>query len=321
MDERPPPPQVDRAAGLQAAISARRARAAVKQAVASRARSAVEVLDAASAPSADKAVAGLRARELLASIPGIGPTKTARIMSELGVADSKRLGGLGTRQRRELRRLLADREQAGAGAAARARLLVLAGPTAVGKGAVSSYIRENYPGIALSVSATTRPPRPGEIDGVNYFFVSDAEFDRLIDSDQLLEWATVHNAYRYGTPRAPIEAALSAGQSVLLEIDLNGARSVRKVIPDAVLVFLLPPTWEELVRRLIGRGTEDSREQQRRLETAKAELAAQEEFDYRVVNREVAQAAAEVVDLLADHYRKAGRHRDQTSTEESWIHG
>jgi guanylate kinase len=113
------------------------------------------------------------------------------------------------------------------------------------------------------------------------------------------ETATVHNAFRYGTPREPIETALAQGKSVLLEIDLQGARSVRAVMPDAVLVFLLPPSWEELVRRLIGRGTEESAEQQRRLETAKIELAAQDEFDYRVVNAEVSQAAKEVVDLMA----------------------
>jgi guanylate kinase len=129
--------------------------------------------------------------------------------------------------------------------------------------------------------------------------VSDEEFDRLIATGQMLETATVHNAFRYGTPREPIETALAQGKSVLLEIDLQGARSVRAVMPDAVLVFLLPPSWEELVRRLIGRGTEESAEQQRRLETAKIELAAQDEFDYRVVNAEVSQAAKEVVDLMA----------------------
>jgi guanylate kinase len=175
---------------------------------------------------------------------------------------------------------------------------VLAGPTAVGKGTVSTYIRENYPEVLLSVSATTRPPRPGEIEGVNYYFVDDDEFDRLIREGELLEWATVHNAYRYGTPRGPIDAALAEGRSVLLEIDIQGARQVRAVMPQARLVFLLPPTWEELVRRLVGRGTESAEEQQRRLETAKVELAAQDEFDHAVVNGTVSQAAAEVVDLM-----------------------
>jgi len=152
--------------------------------------------------------------------------------------------------------------------------------------------------VQLSVSATTRTPRSGEVDGVHYYFVSDEEFDRKIAAGELLEWATVHNSFRYGTPRPPIDEALAAGKRVLLEIDLQGARQVRAVMPEALLVFLLPPTWEELVRRLIGRGTESPEEQQRRLETARVELAAQDEFDARVVNREVGQAAAEVVELM-----------------------
>ena len=134
---------------------------------------------------------------------------------------------------------------------------------------------------------------------MHYFFVSDDEFDRMIAAHELLEWAIVHNSYRYGTPRPPIDEALDAGRSVLLEIDLQGARSVRAVMPEARLIFLLPPTWDELVRRLIGRGTETPAEQQRRLETARVELAAQDEFDYKVVNHEIAQAAQEVVDLMA----------------------
>ena len=177
-------------------------------------------------------------------------------------------------------------------------LVVLAGPTAVGKGTVSAYIRDHYPDVLLSVSATTRTPRPGEQDGVHYHFVSDAEFDRMIADDELLEWAVVHNSYRYGTPRPPIDAAIEVGRRVLLEIDLQGARSVREAMPEAMLVFLLPPTWEELVRRLVGRGTEDPAEQTRRLETARVELAAQDEFDVRVVNHDVAEAAAEVVELM-----------------------
>ncbi|HEU4850190.1 MAG TPA: guanylate kinase [Terrimesophilobacter sp.] len=293
------PPDVDRVAASRAAVAARRARAAVKHAVAERTRSPLDVLEAGWAAS-DSAEAGLRVRELLASVPGLGPVRTAKVMGELGIAESKRVGGLGVRQRDILHDWLSLREHRPPSLARSrsSRLVVLAGPTAVGKGAVSGYIRENYPDVLLSVSATTRKPRPGEVDGVNYFFVSDEEFDRLEASGQMLETATVHNAYRYGTPRAPIDAAIAEGRSVLLEIDLQGARSVRRAMPDAVLVFLLPPTWEELVRRLIGRGTEDAAEQARRLETAKIELAAQDEFDYRVVNAEVGQAAREVVDLM-----------------------
>jgi guanylate kinase len=168
----------------------------------------------------------------------------------------------------------------------------------VGKGTVSTYIRENYPEVLLSVSATTRAPRPGEVDGVSYYFIDDDEFDRMIAAGEFLEWAVVHNKSRYGTPRAPIDEALGSGRSVLLEIDIQGARQVKAAMPEATLVFLLPPTWEELVRRLIGRGTESLEEQERRLTTARVELAAQDEFDHRVVNRDVRTAAAEVVELM-----------------------
>lgn len=290
------PPPVDRAAASRAAVAARRARAAVKSAVADRKRSALSVLEAGWTDP-DSTEARLRVRELLVSLPGLGPIRTAAVLAELGISQSKRVGGLGVRQRKILRDWIADREQSPA--SARSRLVVLAGPTAVGKGAVSTYIREHYPNVMLSVSATTRAPRPGEVDGVNYHFVTDEEFDRLEASGAMLETATVHNAHRYGTPREPIEAALAAGSSVLLEIDLQGARAVRAAMPDAILVFLLPPSWEELVRRLIGRGTEDAAEQARRLETAKTEMAAQGEFDYRVVNTDVSQAAREVVDLMS----------------------
>jgi guanylate kinase len=292
MTPRPEPPEVDRVAASHAAIVARRARAAVKAAVASRARSALHVAEHAWGET-DSAEAGLRVRELLTSIPGLGPTRVDRVMERLEISPRKRLGGLGVRQRERLRGFLVERE-----APVRPRLTVLAGPTAVGKGTVSAYIREHFPDVKLSISATTRKPRPGEIDGVHYFFVSDDEFDRMIAAGELLEWAVVHNSYRYGTPRPPIDAALAEGTRVLLEIDLQGARSVRAVMPEALLVFLLPPSWEELVRRLIGRGTEDAEEQQRRLETAKVELAAQNEFDAKVVNRDVGQAAREVVELM-----------------------
>jgi len=293
MSPRPDPPDVDRVAASRAAVAARRARAAVKHDVATHARTATDVLDAAwTNPHSPEG--GLRVRELLTSVPTLGPVRAAKVMSELGIAESKRAAGLGVRQRSELWNYLLHRE----GGVAPGRLVVLAGPTAVGKGTVSAYIRENYPEVLLSVSATTRPPRPGEIDGVHYYFVSDDEFDRMIASHDLLEWAVVHNSYRYGTPRQPIDAALEAGKRVLLEIDLQGARNVKAELPSAVLVFLLPPSWEELVRRLTGRGTEDPAEQARRLETAKVELGAQEEFDYRVVNTEVGTAASEVVELM-----------------------
>ncbi|MCS6560879.1 guanylate kinase [Curtobacterium flaccumfaciens] len=292
------PPEVDRVAAAKAAVAARRARAAVKAAIASGERSALDVARAAwddSLVETTSAERSLRVRDLLVSLPGIGPARAEAIMGSLRIAPSKRLGGLGTRQRAALADWLAARgRKRGA-----SKLVVLAGPTAVGKGTVSAHIRQHYPDVNLSVSATTRTPRPGEVDGVHYYFVDDDEFDRMIRDRELLEWATVHNSYRYGTPRPPIDRALDAGEKVMLEIDLQGARQVRDAMPEAVLVFLLPPTWEELVRRLIGRGTESAEEQARRLETAKVELAAQDEFDVRIVNSDVGTAAREVVDLFS----------------------
>lgn len=183
-------------------------------------------------------------------------------------------------------------------ATGRSRLTVLAGPTAVGKGTVTAHLREHHPEIWVSVSATTRAPRPGEIDGVHYHFVDDAEFDRMIAEDDLLEWAVVHQAARYGTPRRPVIEALEAGRPALLEIDLQGARQVKERMPEARFVFLAPPTWEELVRRLVGRGTEDEAERERRLATAREELAAETEFDATVVNHTIPAAVEELVELM-----------------------
>ena len=181
----------------------------------------------------------------------------------------------------------------------RTRLLVLAGPTAVGKGTVAAEVRRSHPEVWISVSATTRAPRPGEENGVHYWFVSDEEFDAMVERGDLLEWAVVHQAARYGTPRGPVDLALASGHPAMLEIDLQGARQVRDTMPEALFVFLKPPSWDELVRRLVGRGTETEAERRRRLETARLELAAEDEFDVTVVNREVHAAAEDLVALMA----------------------
>ena len=180
----------------------------------------------------------------------------------------------------------------------RSRLVVLAGPTAVGKGTVADCVRRNHPDIWISVSVTTRRPRPGEIDGLHYHFIDDDEFDRLVAADGLLEWAFVHRTARYGTPRAPVEETLGAGRPALLEIDLQGARQVRERMPGALMVFLAPPSQAELERRLRGRGTEGAEEMARRLETAREEMAAESEFDVTIVNTDVATACATLVDLV-----------------------
>lgn len=179
-----------------------------------------------------------------------------------------------------------------------ARLTVLAGPTAVGKGTVSADVRARYPQIWLSVSATTRAPRPGEVDGVHYHFLPPGEFARMVGDGEFLEWAVVHGRNSYGTPRGPVEARLAAGQPALLEIDLQGARQVRQTMPEAQFVFLAPPSWDELVRRLEGRGTEDAQERQRRLVTAEVEMAAASEFDHTIINDDVHRATDALAELM-----------------------
>ncbi len=178
------------------------------------------------------------------------------------------------------------------------RLTVLAGPTAVGKGTIAAYVRAHFPQVWLSVSMTTRKPRPGEVDGVHYHFVDEAEFERLVDAGQFLEHATVHGVAQYGTPRGPVERALASGQLALLEIDLQGARQVKVTMPQALFVFLAPPSWEELGRRLVGRGTETAAERTVRLATAEREMAAQAEFDVVIVNDDVRRASEELVSWM-----------------------
>jgi guanylate kinase len=178
-----------------------------------------------------------------------------------------------------------------------AHLVVLTGPSGVGKSSVIKHALSQAPETWLSVSATTRAPRPGEIDGVNYFYVSDQEFDQMIENNELLEWANYTNN-RYGTPRKPVEEKLAAGTPVLLEIEVQGAKQIRETLPDAVLVFLEPPTWADLEARLAGRGTESQTQVQARLDAALKELESKGFFDHVIVNDDVARAAGELVQYL-----------------------
>lgn len=179
----------------------------------------------------------------------------------------------------------------------RPRLTVLSGPSGVGKSTVVAHMRQQHPEVWLSVSATTRHPRPGEQNGIHYHFVDSDEFDKLIANGELLEWA-VFAGNRYGTPRSAVQEKLERGEPVLLEIDLQGARQVRESMPEAQLVFLAPPSWDELVRRLTGRGTEAQDVIDQRLAAARVELEAEPEFDATLVNHSVEQVATELLTLL-----------------------
>lgn len=293
------PPDVDRVAASRAGVLARQARARVKHSMAAGQRTPLDVF-ALGTIDKETVEAGLRFREFILALPSVGVSKADEILSALEISPRKKLGGLGVLQRVHAARWLSEFSKR-RHIDEKPQVVVLAGPTAVGKGTVAQEIRRLHPEVHLSVSATTRSPRPGETDAVSYFFVTEPEFQRMIDAGELLEHATVHGQAMYGTPRAPVEDALRAGKSVLLEIDIQGARQVRDTMPEARLVFLLPPSWNELVRRLNSRGTETAEQKKQRLETAIGELAAQSEFDCRVVNADVAQAAQQVVDLLGIH--------------------
>jgi len=285
-----------RSRGRQLALEARRRRAAIKRSLAE----GGSVREVIAQRDDDPAVARMRARDLVEACPGIGPMRATRILAECHVAESRRLRGLGEHQVAALIAALekAGRDPSGGGKIpARGRLLVLSGPSGVGKSSVVSRLRSRHPDLVFSVSATTRAARSGEVDGVHYRFVDRAEFEAMIARGQLLEWAEFAG-HLYGTPAGPVEEALARGNDVLLEIELQGARQVRDTAPDAVRVFLAPPSWEVLVERLQGRRTESAEVIERRLATAQVELAAEGEFDHTVVNASVDEAAEAILALL-----------------------
>ncbi|MGV1005491.1 MAG: guanylate kinase [Candidatus Nanopelagicales bacterium] len=178
------------------------------------------------------------------------------------------------------------------------RLVVLSGPSGVGKGTVVAAARAIDPALWCSVSATTRQQRPGEVQGVHYYFLTDQAFEDLVESGGFLEWAG-YSGHKYGTPKSPVLKRLAAGQSVLLEIDLAGARQIRSCVPEAAMVFLFPPSWTELENRLRGRGTENAAMIARRLARARAEMSAVSEFDQVIVNDEVDKAARALLAIMA----------------------
>lgn len=295
----------DAVAASRRGVERRRARAELKAKLAAGEYRLVEAFDDAEDPGADPALRGLRVEWFLRSIPGFGITKTHSLLSSLGISPTATLGGLRVRQRSALRAEV-QRLYRRYFPHLRGVLIVLVGPSGVGKGTIVSWITSRYDTFVVSISATTRAQRPGERDAEHYFFVSPREFQKLIDSDELLEWAVVHGENLYGTPRRPVEDHLDSGKNVILEIDIQGAKQVKKAMRGSLFIFVAPPTFQDLEERLRARGTEDDMERKRRLATARREMARQQDFDHVVVNVSVEEAGQSIVDLaLASQGAKA----------------
>ena len=239
----------------------------------------------------DDAIAKMRVKELLESLSGVGKVRAQALMDRLKISSTRRIQGLGRLQVKQLREEFMKSEHA----VTPGKLLVLSGPGGVGKSAVAKKLRE-LGGFWVSVSATTRKPRSNEIDGHDYYFVSNEEFTRMINADEFLEWAEFAGN-RYGTPLEQVKHALLLGKNVLLEIEIAGAKQVKAHLPQSVLVFLEPPTWEELVSRLEGRGTDSPERRAERLELAQEELAAASFFDVVLVNDQVESVVGKLIEL------------------------
>ena len=239
----------------------------------------------------EDAIAKMRVKELLESLSGVGKVRAQSLMERLNISPSRRIQGLGRLQIKQLREEFMKSEHA----VKPGKLLVLSGPGGVGKSTVAKKLREAGD-FWVSVSATTRKPRSNEIDGRDYFFVTDEEFTRMINANEFLEWAEFAGN-RYGTPQEKVEHALLLGRNVLLEIEIAGARQVKAHLPQSVLVFLEPPTWEELVSRLEGRGTDSPERRAERLELAQEELAAASFFDVVLVNDQVESVVGKLIEL------------------------
>lgn len=285
-------------------LERRRARAALKKDIAQGKHSLVELFDRAHESGADPVLAGLRVEWFLRSIPGMGNTKVQRILDDLGINPRATLGGLRVRQRAALRSTVQRLHRHYFGHM-RGRLVVLVGPSGVGKGTIVQRIVSQYEDFSVSVSATTRPPRPGEREGEHYFFLSERQFERVIKNDGFLEWARVHGEHLYGTPAEAVDTVLDEGKHVILEIDIQGARQVKRKAKGALTIFIAPPSFEELEARLRGRGTESEADITKRLRSAKRELKAQGECEEVVVNVDVATAAQRVVDLVGSSTQRS----------------
>ena len=292
----PLPPKLTpeaRAAALLAATTARKERSEIKALLRNSEKSIFDVIN-----SAQPAIQKMRVRELLESVPGVGKLRAEAIMERAKISPTRRIAGLGRNQISALKGELAMSKVD----PARGTLIVMSGPGGVGKSTITRELK-NDPRFWISISATTRDPREGEREGVDYYFYTDTQFDQMTAESAFLEWAEFAGA-RYGTPHEPIEHWLALGKNVLLEIEIDGARQVRKADPTAMLIFIAPPSWEELKARLGGRGTDTPERQAARLALAEVEMAAAGEFDHILVNHQVEELVEEMVSLATSHHPK-----------------
>jgi guanylate kinase len=280
-------PEQRQQALLKAAVSRKR-RAEVKIMIKNGEFSVDAILEMA---KSDEAVAKMRVKELLESLSGVGKVRAQSLMERLNISPTRRIQGLGRLQIKQLREEFMKSDHA----IKPGKLLVLSGPGGVGKSTIAQKLREAGD-FWVSVSATTRSPRNNEVDGKDYLFVSDDEFTRMINADEFLEWAEFAGN-RYGTPQEKVEQALLLGKNVLLEIEIAGARQVKAHLPQSILVFLEPPTWEELVARLEGRGTDSPERRAERLKLAQEELAAASFFDVVLTNDQVESVVGKLIEL------------------------
>jgi len=286
------PPQLtpeERSRALAKAKESRQVRAAVKVRVKTGELSIAAVIEMA---KDDQAVAKMRVLELVESMSGVGKIRAKSILERLDISLTRRIQGLGRHQLQAL-----EAEFTPLTATQRGKLVVLSGPGGVGKSTVAKALKVSSP-FFVSISATTRAPRFNETDGVDYYFFSNEEFDAAIASNDFLEWAEFAGN-RYGTPRKAVEESLRSGKSVLLEIEIDGAKQVKAKVPDAILVFLEPPTWEELVSRLEGRGTDSPERRAARLALAQEEMAAASFFDKVLINEQVDGVVASLIEFAS----------------------